>query len=88
MIDFRSFLTYIWRGIYKHESINTKRNGTRGLTYIAIPLKSVNLWIIFQKIIYFFGLYSKKFAEFKILKAYDIKETAIVTPDNYLDWLI
>ena len=22
------------------------------------------------------------------LKAYDIKETAIVTPDNYLDWLI
>ena len=35
-----------------------------------------------------FGLYSKKFAEFKILKAYDIKKTAIVTPDNYLDWLI
>ena len=27
VIDFRSFLTYIWRGIYKHESINTKHNG-------------------------------------------------------------
>lgn len=35
-----------------------------------------------------FGLYSQKFADFKILKAYDIKEIAIVTPDNYLDWLI
>ena len=28
-----------------------------------------------------------KFPE-SFLKAYDIKETAIVTPDNYLDWLI
>ena len=28
VIDFRSFLTYIWRGIYKHESINTKHNRT------------------------------------------------------------
>ena len=27
VIDFRPFLTYIWRGIYKHESINTKHNG-------------------------------------------------------------
>ena len=24
VIDFRSFLTSIWRGIYKHESIDTK----------------------------------------------------------------
>lgn len=22
------------------------------------------------------------------LKAYDVRETAVVTPDNYLDWLI
>ena len=27
VIDFRSFLTYIWRGIYKHKSINTRHNG-------------------------------------------------------------
>ena len=26
MIDSGTFLTYIWRGIYKHESINTKHN--------------------------------------------------------------
>jgi hypothetical protein len=38
-------------GDLKHVSINTEHKGTRGLTYTAIPLKSVNLWIIFQKII-------------------------------------
>jgi len=54
----------------------------------CIPKNNINFRIILQKIIYFFGLYSKKLAEFKILKAYDIKETVIVTPDNYLDWLI
>ena len=27
VIDSDSFLTYIWRGIYKHELINTKHNG-------------------------------------------------------------
>ncbi len=27
VIDPGTFLTYIWRGIYIHESINTKHNG-------------------------------------------------------------
>ena len=29
VIDFRSFLTYIWGGIYKHESINTNTTDNR-----------------------------------------------------------
>ena len=26
VIDYRSFLTYIWRGIYSHQFINAKQN--------------------------------------------------------------